>query len=120
MSPLDALAEQLEQDFFGDQDCPLCKGDSYLSIRCGNGDCRQREIAEQNAVEMLRKLQAALVAFAMPRREHDECEDPWYSCPKHPDYIGNDDREHCSCGADKHNEKLERHASALRDCGVGS
>ena len=29
---------------------------------------------------------------------HYECEDGFYSCPSHPDYFGNDDRAHCSCG----------------------
>jgi len=39
---------------------------------------------------------------------HKECEDPWYSCPKHPEYIGNDSQEHCNCGADKLNAILPR------------
>lgn len=39
--------------------------------------------------------------------EHYECEDGFYSCPKHPDYFGTDDREHCSCGMDYMNERLD-------------
>jgi hypothetical protein len=40
------------------------------------------------AERLLRKLHPA----------HYECEDSFYSCPSHPDYIGYDDRNYCSCG----------------------
>lgn len=43
----------------------------------------------------------------LARREHFYCEVCWYSCPKtegvsSDDSAGND----CTCGADKHNEKV--------------
>ena len=68
-----------------------------------------------DAAALIRRLATALVDLAGPKREHYKCEDGFYSCPKHPKYFGNDDREHCNCGADEYNAKLERHADALRD-----
>ncbi len=32
------------------------------------------------------------------RPAHYECEDAFYSCPSHPDYIGIEDRSLCLCG----------------------
>ena len=35
-------------------------------------------------------------------------EDCWYSCPKSPDGCCNDNAgDECTCGADKHNAKLD-------------
>lgn len=45
---------------------------------------------------------------SMRINEHYECEDPWYSCPKHPGYRGGDDRTHCSCGMDRTNAEIDK------------
>ena len=68
--------------------------------------------------EEIERLRSALRDFATPKQSHYECEDGWYSCPAHPEYLGSDSSHECTCGADEHNAKLERHADALRDAGV--
>jgi len=36
-------------------------------------------------------------------------EDCWYSCPKSGECCnGSEDQDHCNCGADKHNEILDK------------
>lgn len=42
-------------------------------------------------------------------RGHYYCEDPWYTCPAHPDGSANDDKPAgvCDCGADAHNAAVE-------------
>jgi hypothetical protein len=44
---------------------------------------------------------------------HDECDDPWYSCPKSHTYKGHDDREHCTCGKDARDLLLGEVIAAL-------
>lgn len=43
------------------------------------------------------------------RKQHDTCEDSWYSCPKSEDGCGNDSlpANECNCGADTFNKKLD-------------
>lgn len=48
------------------------------------------------------------------RRDHFECEEPWYSCPKHEGYTGFNKGKTCTCGADKQNEQVERLIGLLR------
>ena len=45
----------------------------------------------------------------LARRGHYHCEDPWYTCPAHPDGSANDDKpaDVCDCGADAHNAAVE-------------
>ena len=68
--------------------------------------------------QKIKRLSEALRGFATPKQSHYECEDAWYSCPKHEGYAKDDGQDECTCGADEHNAKLERHADALRDAGV--
>lgn len=42
------------------------------------------------------------------KREHYSVEgDCYYSCPKHPNYCGNEDRDYCNCGADDWNARVD-------------
>lgn len=45
----------------------------------------------------------------LAHRGHYHCEDPWYTCPAHPDGSANDDKPAgvCDCGADAHNASVE-------------
>ena len=63
-----------------------------------------------NLLEQLKKL--AL-------RNHYECEDPWYSCPKSEEGCADDERgDECTCGADSHNAEVEAvYAEILRHYG---
>ena len=51
------------------------------------------------------ELEAALESLRI--HHHDDCEDPWYSCSKHPDYIGNDNSGICTCGMDRQNAIID-------------
>ena len=53
----------------------------------------------------------ALEAFE--ERGHHDCEDPWFSCPKHEEYCGEKPRDACYCGADTHNENVRIARAAL-------
>ena len=59
-----------------------------------------RKLREENA-----RLREALKILRI--KEHYECEDGWYSCPKADGYLGEDDKEHCSCGMDKQNAIID-------------
>jgi len=43
-------------------------------------------------------------------RDHYHCEDCWYSCPKSEDGCCNEfiKKDECNCGAEEHNEKVEK------------
>lgn len=42
------------------------------------------------------------------KRQHSQCEDPWYSCPKNPEGCANEGQgSQCNCGADKHNQTID-------------
>lgn len=52
--------------------------------------------------ELIRRL------TALKSRRHEECDDPWYSCPKSDygcanEYAGPD----CTCGADARNAEID-------------
>lgn len=48
-------------------------------------------------------------------RRHLYCEDCWYTCPKHPEGCCNDaEGNECTCGADKHNNALQKFAEKLQ------
>jgi hypothetical protein len=57
--------------------------------------------------DRLRELVEAL------KREHHECEDGWFSCPKSPEGCINEDQEGCTCGADTHNARVDALLAAL-------
>lgn len=76
-------------------------------------DCERAAALIRRQFEEIDKLARALVAFAGNVRWHYDCEDNWYSCPAHPEYIGNDDSGECNCGASEHNANLSDHAAAL-------
>ena len=63
-------------------------------------------------------LPLKLLRFLKERfARHDECEDCWYSCPKHQDYCGEADRAVCTCGYDEAQQLLaewEQWALTLR------
>ena len=43
----------------------------------------------------------------LAHREHVECEDPWYSCPKSPEGCLADNGDECDCGADRINDQVK-------------
>ena len=54
----------------------------------------------------------------LARSEHDECEDPYYSCPEAPDSkktggITGEGDSCCDCGADRRNAALDEIARCL-------
>ena len=55
-----------------------------------------------------------LLLAGLARRDHYECEDPWYSCPQSPDGCFNDDAgDDCNCGTDALNAAVEEILKAL-------
>ena len=49
------------------------------------------------------------------KRQHNYCEDSWYSCPKAEDGCCNEFQgTECNCGADKENEKIDAIVAELR------
>ena len=60
----------------------------------------------------LEKLIAIIESFR--RTQHAECEDGFYSCPSHPDYFGNEDRDYCNCGLVSDNAKIEEALQIIR------
>jgi hypothetical protein len=60
---------------------------------------------EDIRTETVGKLREALESLRV--NGHYECEDNWYSCPKHPDYCGEDDRDVCTCGTDRQNAIID-------------
>lgn len=52
------------------------------------------------------------------RKEHDECEDPWYSCPSHPEYVGQEPRDYCNCGMETSNAFVDEAISLIKEDGA--
>lgn len=48
-------------------------------------------------------------ALREAKRNHSACDDPWYTCPMHPDGCADSSREkdECTCGAEDHNAKID-------------
>jgi hypothetical protein len=67
--------------------CPHCGGDHTPM--------------ETRITELERQLAAAREFIAKRFAAHRECEDCWYSCPKHPHYCGEENRDKCWCGKDE-------------------
>ena len=43
------------------------------------------------------------------KKQHEYCEDNWYSCPKSEDGCSNPaEGDDCNCGAEKHNSNVDR------------
>jgi len=42
------------------------------------------------------------------KREHLQCEDPWYSCPKSGQCFNDNAGDCCTCGADDINEAIDK------------
>lgn len=51
------------------------------------------------------KLKTILEKMRMTK--HYECYDSWYSCPKHPDYVGEFNKDECDCGMESQNERID-------------
>ena len=57
---------------------------------------------------MNRKARLLEILEALRPKEHFYLDaDPWYSCPCHPNYRGDDDRTKCSCGFDRKNKDVD-------------
>ena len=70
----------------------------------------QDDVAGPDGSELSEGLGALVEQLAtLARRGHYHCEDPWYTCPAHPDGSANDDKpaDVCDCGADSHNAAVE-------------
>ena len=53
------------------------------------------------------------------RRDHYECEDPWFSCPKSNEGCSDPSRgDVCTCGAEDHNAKLDAIIRYIRANGL--
>ena len=62
---------------------------------------RVTELEETNTL-LLQALEAA-------RIEHHECDgDPWFSCPLSEHGCADENKKGCTCGADKHNERIDK------------
>jgi len=60
-------------------------------------------------------LKEILVFLESSLRNHNYCEDGWYSCPKAQDGCYNDDiGTECNCGADKYNEEANKLISKIK------
>ena len=51
------------------------------------------------------RLREALESLRV--KEHYDCEDGWYSCPKVPNYYGSGDEGKCYCGMDRINAIID-------------
>lgn len=50
------------------------------------------------------------------KQSHNECDDGWYSCPKHSEGCADEEQGHeCNCGADEYNAKLEALCEKIRN-----
>ncbi len=78
-------------------------------------DASQLAIREGHEAEIA-KLRAALgragKALIGCKRNHYECEDSWYSCPKSEAGCADEYQKECNCGADERNAKID---AALAD-----
>jgi hypothetical protein len=75
------------------------------------------KVAGKNAKEI---KEAINELASLARREHQVCEDNYYSCPKAEGGCG--DRRmgnQCTCGADAHNAKVDAILNRLQQCSVG-
>ena len=48
-----------------------------------------------------------LIEKFRPKEHFHVDADPWYSCPSHPEYRGDDDRTKCCCGFAKKNKEVD-------------
>ena len=89
------------------------EGFSYWYERDGKEADPLHVLAELNAAESLKaereRAKDLVRAFCiLAKRNHYECEDGWYSCPKSEDGCANDNAgKDCTCGADDFNKMLE-------------
>ena len=65
----------------------------------------------------LQELFEIVVSLRKIEHEHIE-EDDWYSCPCHPDYIGDKDRNKCLCGLEEYNKKIDAALKLILDIGM--
>lgn len=50
------------------------------------------------------------------RTEHYECEDPFYSCPSHSDFIGtNYEKDYCNCGLVEDNARVDEALKIIKE-----
>jgi|SRR3989304_2113686 len=84
-------------------------GDCNAFLKACNTILKLRaEAAEARVTE----LEAALESLRVTG--HYECEDCYYSCPKHPECCGSDD-DICTCGADKTNAIIDEALKGAAD-----
>ncbi len=85
-----------------------------------------QELPNWMTAELIVAMHAALpallrIAESLPslRRKHDQCDDPWYSCPKSEDGCINESlpKDYCNCGADAHNARIDTALLALDEEG---
>lgn len=74
-----------------------------------NGSMLQAiDIACSGAIASAKEVQALREALEGLKREHTNCEDCWYSCPKSVDGCCDGSQgDDCNCGADQHNAKID-------------
>ena len=65
---------------------------------------------------MNRKERLLEILETLRPKEHFHLDaDPWYSCPSHPEYRGDDDRTECSCGFAKKNAEVDEAEGLVND-----
>ena len=57
--------------------------------------------------ELLWKIGVLKTALGSLRRNHEVCEDGFYSCPKAEGYLGFEKEKVCFCGADEINALID-------------
>ena len=70
---------------------------------------------EENMTALFDLLGEVRIVLESLRRQHDICEDGWYSCPKSSEGCCDDrqPKDQCNCGADTHNKKIDKLLSKL-------
>lgn len=89
---------------------PLPQDSDWLSQSIGNA---QMALALSDANQHLKALRESVDILKTCLREHYECGDSWYSCPKSKEGCSNDGLNYCNCGAEQHNEKVNKAISLI-------
>lgn len=70
-------------------------------------DAELTRLREQVALAAKREAVLRDGLESMKRSTHEECEDPWYSCPKSNDGCLDENKgTDCTCGTDHWNERI--------------
>jgi hypothetical protein len=71
-----------------------------------------KEIANKEYTNK-KKYRLLKILNDLKETKHYECDDPFYSCPMNPDYIGTEDKKICTCGMINTNKKIDKAISIV-------